>query len=313
VHGVKIGIVISPTADVPANFVGPGRLEMLPVSVYAGTNVFLDRRDEEETRRLYRLYLQKHETAVATQPLKPAQMAELFLNHWVTRYDRLFVLCPDSRRSKIYANATEASYTILRDYKKPRAEAGMTEPFLLRIFDAHTLFTGEAILAFQALRLRDVAGEGFDALRRDLEVLRGQVRAFMVPDDLYYVYNRGRTRGEESVNWFMYKAGDFLGIKPVLEMTGEETRVVEKIRSFDKALDWSFARLEELLRQDRLAVPVIALSYGGDLERIRNDARYQKLFALGQARKVAVLLSVMSLSAGAFVGRGGFSFAYAEK
>jgi fatty acid-binding protein DegV len=312
VPGVKIGIVISPTCDVPPNFIGSGRLEMLPVSVYAGTNVFLDRREEEETLRLYRLYLQRHETAVVTQPLKPAQMVDLFLEQWVTRYDRIFVLCPDSRRSKIYANATEASYTVLRDYKQPRAAAGMTEPFLLRIFDAHTLFTGEAVLAFQALRLRDVAQEGFDAIRRSLETVRDKTRTFLIPDDLYYVYNRARTRGEESVNWLTYKAGDLLDIKPVLEMVGGETQTVEKIRGFEKALDWSFAHLEEKIRENRLAVPAIALSYGGPLDRIRSDPRYQKLVALGQQQKVPVFLSVMSLSAGSFVGRGAFSFSYAE-
>lgn len=311
--GVKIGIVVSPTCDVPGSFLGTGRLEMLPVSVYARTNVFLDRRNEEETLRLYRLYLQRHETAIVTQPLRPAQMVDLFLEQWVTRYDRIFVLCPDSRRSRIFANATEASYTVLREYKKLRADAGLTEPFLLRIFDAHTLFTGEAVLAFQALRLRDVMQEGFDAIRRGLETVRDKVRAFLIPDDLYYVYNVARTRGEESVNWLTYKAGDLLDIKPVLEMAGGETRPVEKIRGFDKALDWSFGHLEALIRENRLLVPVIAVSYGGDLATIRNDPRFQKLFALGQQQKVAVLLSVMSLSAGAFVGRGAFSFAYAEK
>ncbi len=311
--GVKIGIVISPTCDVPSNFIGTGRLEMLPVSVYARTNVFLDRRNEEETLRLYRLYLQRHETAIVTQPLKPSQMVDLFLEQWVTRYDRIFVLCPDSRRSKIFANATEASYTVLREYKKLRAEAGLTEPFILRIFDAHILFSGEAVLAFQALRLRDVAHESFDGIRRSLETVRGQIRAYLIPDDLYYVYNIARTRGEESVNWFTYKAGDLLDIKPVLEMAGGETRPIEKIRGFDKALDWSFKHLEALLHENRLSVPVIVLSYGGELDRIRNDPRYQKLFALGQQQKVAVILSVLSLSAGAFVGRGAFSFAYAEK
>ena len=310
---MKIGIIISPTCDVPGNFLGPGRLEMLPVSVHARTNVFLDRRDEAETLRLYRLYLQRHETAIVTQPLKAQQMADLFLEQWVTRYDRLFVLCPDSRRSKIYAHATEASYTILRDYKKLRAEAGLSEPFLLRIFDAQILFTGEAVLAFQALRIRDVVQEGFDGIRRSLETVRHKVRAYLIPDDLYYVYNMARTRGEESVNWLTYKAGDLLDIKPVLEMVDGESQAIEKIRGFDKALDWSFARMETLIREGGLGVPVLALSYGGELERIRSDARFQRLVALGQQHKIAVLLSVLSVSAGAFVGRGAFSFAYAEK
>lgn len=292
---------------------GPGRLEILPVSIHARTNVFLDRREEEETLRLYKLYLRHHETAIVTKPLPAAQMAELFLEQWVTRYDRIFVLCPDSRRSRIYAHATEASYTILRDYKKLRAAAGLTEPFLLRIFDAHTLFTGEAVLAFQALRLRDVNQEGFDAIRRSLETVRSQVRAFLVPDDLYYVYNIGRTRGDESIGWLTYKAGDLLDIKPIIEMVGNESRPVEKMRGFDKALDWCFQHLESKIQEDGLAVPVIALSYGGDLSVIRSDVRFQKLYSLGQQKKVAILLSVMSLSAGAFVGRQAFSFAYAEK
>ncbi len=306
---MRVGIVTDAACDLPPNFIGPGRVEILPVSLHVGTQMFTDVRDEAQTLRFYRMYLGSHEHRAITKPLPPKEIADLFLTDWVTRYDRILVLTVASSRSEIYKNTSEASYTVLREYKKIRAAAGITEPFLMRVFDTHTLFTGQATMVFEAMRLRDVGRQGFDAIRRQLEIIEPKVRSYLLPQDVYYVHNRARMRGEESVSWLTFQVGNLLNVKPVIQMVRGETEIVAKVRKFEGGLEWLFQKIRADIVQG-LPVKMVSMSYGGDLEEIKREPQYQEFVAFAHQNKVATSLALMSITAGIYVGRGGFSVSY---
>ena len=307
---MRVGIVTDAACDLPANFIGPGRVEILPVNLHVGTQMFVDRRDEAQTQRFYRMYLGRHDHQAITKPLPPKEIADLFLNDWVKRYDRILVLTVTSARSEIYKNTSEASYTILRDYKKVRVQANLTEPFLMRVFDTHTLFTGQGLMAFEALRMRDVGRQGFDIIRRQLETIHPKIRAYFLPNDVYYVYNRARLRGEESVNWLTYQIGSMLDVKPIIQMVEGTTEVVAKPKGFEGGLNWLFGQARTEIERG-LSIKAVCMSYGGELDEIKRLAPYQEFVKFAHDRKVATSLALMSVTAGIYVGRGGFSIAYA--
>jgi hypothetical protein len=52
----------------------------------------------------------------------------LFLDDLVLKYDRVLVITIAQSRSPIFANATEASYAILKQYRERRQKAGCPGP-----------------------------------------------------------------------------------------------------------------------------------------------------------------------------------------
>lgn len=307
---MRVGIVTDAACDLPANFLGPGRIEILPVNLHVGTQIFVDNRDEEKTLRFYRMYLGRHDHQAITKPLPPKETAALFLDDWVKRYDRILVLTVTAARSEIYRNTSEASYTVLQDYKKIRAQANITEPFLMRVFDTHTVFTGQGLMAFEALRMRDVGRQGFDVIRRQLESIHPKIRAYFLPNDVFYVYNRAKLRGEESVNWLTYQVGSLLDVKPIIQMVEGTTEIVARPKGFNHGLEWLFAQARTEIERG-LSIKAVCMSYGGELDEIKKLAPYQEFVKYAHDRKIATSLAIMSVTAGIYVGRGGFSIAYA--
>lgn len=307
---MRVGIVTDAACDLPANFLGPGRIEILPVNLHVGTQIFVDNRDEEKTLRFYRMYLGRHDHQAITKPLPPKETAALFLDDWVKRYDRILVLTITAARSEIYRNTSEASYTVLQDYKKIRAQANITEPFLMRVFDTHTVFTGQGLMAFEALRMRDVGRQGFDVIRRQLESIHPKIRAYFLPNDVFYVYNRAKLRGEESVNWLTYQIGSLLDVKPIIQMVEGTTEIVARPKGFNHGLEWLFAQARTEIERG-LSIKAVCMSYGGELDEIKTLAPYQEFVKYAHDRKIATSLAIMSVTAGIYVGRGGFSIAYA--
>ncbi|EQD36302.1 hypothetical protein B2A_12200, partial [mine drainage metagenome] len=68
---MRVGIVTDAACDLPANFIGPGRIEILPVNLHVGTQMFVDSRNEAQTLRFYRMYLGRHDHLAITKPLPP--------------------------------------------------------------------------------------------------------------------------------------------------------------------------------------------------------------------------------------------------
>src|SRR5690606_29267551 len=112
---------------------------------------FIDRRNSKETIEFYKRYTAEKNLQGETEPLSVEEITDLFLGKLVLNYDRVLVLSISSTRSKVFENATKASFAILKGYKEVRAKAGLEGSFALRVVDTRTLFTGEAVLAHEAV------------------------------------------------------------------------------------------------------------------------------------------------------------------
>ena len=305
---MRIGIVTDAACDLPQEYRQAHNILTLPVRLKFGGVESLDRRDPEETKAFFARYCIEKDNKAETRPLDVDEVAELFLDKWVLEYDRLLVITVAQTRSAIFENTTRASFKIMKEYRQRRQQVGMDGQFAMRVMDSQTMFTGQAVLVQEAVRLIE-SGMAFDKLRPAIEVLTNYVYGFLVPDTLYYVYNRGKARGDRSVSWLAHKFGTMMDIKPIIQMHRGETVSIAKYRGFDETLENLFARARDEIGRG-LRTRTIAMSFAGDPIVIRKRDDYQAFSLFAKTSGIETTLSVMSTTAGINVGPGAFAMAY---
>lgn len=303
---MRVGLVIDSACDLPQSFIEKHHLEIMPINLVIGDEIFIDERDPEETIKFYKRYAEEKNLEGETQPFSVEQITRLFLDKLVLNYDRVLVISIASSRSMIFENATKASFAILSGYKQKRAKAGVEGSFALRVVDSKTLFTGEAVLVREAVRLMQEEGFAFDKLRPAVEALSKHVHAYLVPNDLHYLRKAGRARGDRSISWLSYTLGTALDIKPIVKAYRGDTYPVKKISHFETAVNDRFDFAREAIEKG-LLTKTICMSYAGNPEVIREMAGYKKLKQLADKNGIELMLSVMSTTAGINVGPGAFA------
>ena len=306
---MRVGIVIDSACDLPRSFIEQHHLEIMPINLTIGDEIFIDERDQAQTIAFYQRYLKERNLDADTKPFSVQQITNLFLDKLVLNYERVLVISIASSRSLIYENATKASFAILSGYKTRRDRAGVEGAFQMRVLDSKTFFTGEAVLVHEAVRLLEKEQASFDKLRPTVEELSKHVHAYLVPNDLHFVYSRARKRGDRSVSWLQMKFGGLLDIKPILKAYRGDTFPLEKHIGYDKALERLFGIASEDIKKG-LRTKLVAMSYAGDPEFIRAKPNYQGFVKHCERQGVETMLSVMSTTAGINVGPGAFSLAY---
>lgn len=307
---MRIGIVVDSACDLPQAFLQRHNIVVLPISVRIGEEVRTDLRDEEQTLRFLESHVAEHGSSAETTALGAEQIRQLFLEQLVIDYDQVFCLTITKNRSPLYDNVVQASYEILREYKPVRQAAGHSSPFALRVIDTQNLFAAQAVMAVEAVRLRD-AGASLQQMRGDLEDLSNHLHGYMVPRDLYYLRARARHKGDRSVNFLSAALGTALDIKPILHGFRGDTAPVAKIKGFEPAVkalfDFTAKRVTRGLR-----TPVVCISYGGPLSELHALPGYRGLRDTCDLAQVSLMESVMSLTGMVNVGKGAVVVGFAD-
>ncbi|MEN1942118.1 DegV family protein [Luteimonas sp. MJ174] len=308
---MRIGLVVDSACDLPSEFLEREQVELLPITVRIGDAVQADHRDETRTLAFLESHIAERGASAETIPYTPEQIRDLFLERLVVDYDYVFCMTITGSRSPIFSNAQKASYMILNDYKQPRAAAGNTTPFALRVIDTQNLFCAQGILPVEAARLR-AAGEAPLRIRTRLEELAQNTYGYLVPRDLYYIRNRARAKGDRSISMLSAALGTALDIKPVLRGYRGETGPVAKIKGFEPAVEKMFDFATRRV-QAGLMTPTVTLCYGGHLDEMRGLPGYERLRDACVDQNVDVFESVMSTTGMVNVGRGAVVVGFAAR
>ena len=308
---MRIGLVVDSACDLPLEYLQKNDITLLPITVRIGDAVLADHRDEQATLQFLDSHVAARGAEAETMPYTVQQIQDLFLQKLVIDYDYVFCMTITKTRSPIFDNAQQASFAILNDYRPIRAAAGYDTPFALRVIDTQNLFSAQAILAVEAVRLREAA-EGPPKIRARLENLALYTQGYLVPRDLYYLRNRARTKGDRSVSLLSAVLGSALDIKPILHCNRGETAPVAKIKGFElavqKLIDFTVRRI-----QAGLMTPTVCLSYGGELAEMRALPGYEKLRLACSAQNIELFESVMSLTGMVNVGKGALVVGFAAE
>ncbi|MDR3415854.1 MAG: DegV family protein [Nevskia sp.] len=304
---MRIGLVVDSACDLPHEFFGEHRVVILPVSIHIGHEEFVDRREPQATLEFYRRHLTNTARA-ETAPLTVEQIKELFLRRLVLEYDFVFCLTVASSRSPIFDNATQASLSILNDYKAARAKAGVAGPFALRVIDSQNIFAAQGVLAVEVARMIR-QGDPPNRIRERLDALIPQLYMYGLPSDLYHLRARAHKKGDKSVGWFKYAVGSALDIKPLIRGHRNETGPVASIRHFEEGARRLFRFACERIRAG-LLTPTLCISYAGELANLERLPGYLDLKAVALQHGVEVYASVASITACVNVGEGAVAIGF---
>ena len=309
---MRIGLVVDSACDLPLEYLQRHEVTVLPITVRIGDAVLADHRDEQATLEFLNAHVAERGHEAETMPFTVQQIHDLFLQRLVIDYDYVFCMTITKTRSPVYENANQASFAILNDYRPVRAAAGHDTPFALRVVDTQNLFAAQGVTAVEAVRLR-AAGEGAPKIRARLENLALHTHGYLVPPDLYYIRNRGRTKGDRSVGLLSAALGTALDIKPVLHCNRGETGPVAKIKGFNPAVQKLFEHVVQRIGHGDLMTPTLCLSYGGELDAMRALPGYDALREACQVHNIELFESVMSLTGMVNVGKGALVVGFAAE
>lgn len=308
---MRFGIVVDATCDLPQAFFADHPVVILPITVRIDDETYVDRRDLDATIDYYRGDLGERGHRAETASYTSEQIHDLFLEQLVLDYDCVFCLTVTASRSPIHENANKASFSILRDYRPIRQQAGYNSPFLMRVVDTQNLFSAQGITALEAARMIE-AGASPGRIRERLESLANHTWGYLVPRDLHYIRARARKKGDRSVSFLSAAIGGALDIKPVLQCYRGETRPVHKARGFEASAAALLGYAAQRVRQG-LLTRTVCVSYGGSLDDLRELPGYADLQTACEERQTQLHASIMSITGMVNVGTGGLSLGFAAE
>ena len=308
---MRFGIVVDSACDLPGEYLREHGIIILPITLHIDDDVLVDDRDETSTRRFLDENIGARAHSAETTAFTVAQIRDLFLERLVIDYDCVFCLTITSTRSPIYANASQASFAILKDYRPIRRNANVPGPFLMRVIDTGNLFAGQGVSAVEAVRLRN-ARESPGRIRERLEAITQRTYGYLLPRDLHYMRARTQKRGDRSVSWFTATLGTALDLKPLLRAHRGETGPVAKVRGFEHGAQTLFDYARKRVRAG-LLTPTMCVSYGGDLEELQALPGYASLKEACAEHAVELYESPMSMTGMVNIGTGAMSLGFAAE
>src|SRR5690606_25794115 len=210
----KTCIAVDSACDLPRSFIDNHGICILPITLKLGDRTFLDTRDPRRTVQLYASKMLEKHFAAETEPVSPQGISDLMEQQELAlKYDTVLAITISSKRSEIFKNIRESVFLSTQKFREMRKERGLNGPFKIRVIDSETLFPGQGLLVYEAVRLLKKGALSSREIVTRLEELRQNIRSYMVPDSLYHLKNRASAKGDNSVNWLTYQIGNVLDIK----------------------------------------------------------------------------------------------------
>ncbi|RDD82144.1 DegV family EDD domain-containing protein [Dyella tabacisoli] len=306
-----MGVAIDASCDLPQAFLQEHDIAVMPIVVRIDNETFLDDRSPAETQRFLDQKLGTRSHSAETEPCSVEDVQKLFLDHLVLQRDCVFCLTITATRSPINDHVIKASFAVLKHYREVRDQAGIAGPFLMRVIDTRTLFAGTAPVIVEAIRLIQ-AGETPAAIRERLTHIANNAYGYMLPRDLYYLRARAKKKGDRSVGLFSAMLGSALDIKPLLRGYRGDTSPVGKVRGFEHGIEVLFDYTAKRVRAG-LLVPVVCISYGGDLAELARLPGYDRLRAACEESSVELMEAPMSITGMVNVGEGAITLGFAAE
>lgn len=308
---MRMGLAIDATCDLPQAFIEQHDIAVMPIAVTIDGTTFKDARDPEETARFFKAGLGSRSHSASTDPCSVEDVQKLFLERLVLEKDCVFCLTITAARSPINAHVIRASFGVLKHYRQVRDQTTMPGPFLMRVIDTRTLFAGSAPAIVEATRLFQSEASPA-AIRERLTHIANHSYAFMLPRDLYHLRAPVKAKGDRSVSLFSAVLGSALDIKPLLRGYRGETGPGGKVRGFEQGAHTLFDYARQRVHAG-LLVPVVCVSYGGDLAELPRLPGYEKLRAACEACAVELMEAPISIIGMVNVGEGALTLGFAAE
>ncbi|MEY2158727.1 MULTISPECIES: DegV family protein [unclassified Rhodanobacter] len=308
---MRMGLAIDAACDLSQAFLQQHNVAVMPITVRVDSEVFMDDRKPAEIQRFIDRRLGSRSHSAETEPCPVDEVQKLFLEKLVLEQDCVFCLTITATRSPINEHVNKASFGILKNYRQVRERAGVPGPFMMRVIDTRNIFAGAAPAVYEAARLI-AADETPGLIRERLTHLANHTYGYMLPRDLYYLRARAKKKNDRSVGLVSAMLGSALDIKPILRCFRGETGPVGKVRGFEQGAEALFGYAAQRVRAG-LLVPMVCVSYGGDLEVLPHLPGYTELRAVCEEHGVELMEAPMSITGMVNVGEGAVTVGFAAE
>lgn len=207
-------IITDSTSDLPQDFVQQNGIYTVPLNIHLQNSVYKDGIDIQPSELYHRLRTED----VFPQTSQPAAGDFLNLYQTLKPSDECLVLCISSELSGTYQSAQ-----IARDIA---AEEVQTE---IQIIDSRSASIG---LGLQVIHAQQCFAQGKDMAQTlfELAEIRRRMRILFAVDTLDYLARGGR------ISQLSMHLGNFLQLKPVLQLEDGRIDVLDKVRTKPKAV-----------------------------------------------------------------------------
>lgn len=306
---MRIGLVVDASCDLPDAQLEAHGISILPSILQFDGRTWLDDRAPEPTMMFYRRFIADRAVDARSGACSAAEIREIFLQELVLDFDRVLVISACAEFGDMFQRATEASYSILQDYRARREEEEHAGSFALRVLDSRTTCAGEGIVVCRALELLAEERLGFEKMRRALRAEAERATCLLVPGDPWYLRRRGLDGNGAGLSRTDYALDLVSDFKPVIDLAGGRRRILERRRGFRAACAAALRRACDAVGRG-LGTPSVVLSFGGDPRVIREMPAYQELEGRAAEARIDLYFSVMSATMGVRVGPGALSVAW---
>ncbi|NKI22681.1 DegV family protein [Paenibacillus dendritiformis] len=227
----SIRIVTDSTADIPQELRERYGIEMIPLKVHFGNDMYQDA-VTISAERFYQLLVEAKRLPTTSQP-SPIEFLEVF---------KRLNAEPDTQIISIHLSAafsgTYQSAVLAKNMMEEEAD--------ITIVDSKSASYGFGLIVVEAAKMAE-AGRSKEEILAMIERYQRERKLFFLVDTLEYLQKGGRI-GKAAALF-----GTLLNIKPILSIDNEgEVYAVEKVRGHKKAV----ARILEMLKQEFEGRPV---------------------------------------------------------
>ena len=301
---MSVALAIDASCDLPQSVIEAHDIAVLPVSIFTNGTELLDWRHPETTLNYYRDHLVDKGNQVTTQPVTTERAIELLLEGPLRKADYVVVQTTSRTRSETYDRLSEAAYELNTRLKREKP------PRNVRVMDSHALFAGQGLIAAHTQALINKGLDG-SQLRRAAAQVSAATHTMVIPPDLYYIRERARQRGEDSINFVRALLGRTLGITPVVCGYQEQHFPAAKFKGFEAAVEGTAGHILKQVDRNALRSPYVALSYAGDLQELNQYEGVARLRERHQAGDIRLVISTMGLAGATYLGPGAMSMGVA--
>lgn len=308
---MKYTIVVDSVAALPESILKTRPIKVLPVAINIDGNVQADNPSEKELIEIYTGNHLNIKSKLTTTPPSAEQINKIILEEVVPYSD--YAICQSISRvtSPIYDNIESVASSIAKDARDAREKLGIEHPFRMTYLNTGTTIAGQGLVALYADMLLS-RGTDISEYGNIIEKFTKVVKTYVIVKDLLYSRKRAVERGIKTIGFGSALLGKTMGVTPIIEIYDDKTTPMLTKRGFDDALealvDYMVYRIE-----DGLYIPIINISYAGDLDDLHKLQSFDRLKRVADVHKVKLFFGVMCLAASMVYGPGGFSIGIAPK
>lgn len=303
-------IAVDSTCDLPAKFIQQHNIEVLPIYINYEGGQALDYRDPQTMLDFYKNHSKQQFGLAQSDPLSVNDMTNILKERLLPRYDLVQVVTINSKKSEVYKRVSEAALVNEPKFRELEKNEGRT-PFRIRLYDSMSMFTGHALLVYELVKKVQVENMPLNKAIREIDNMRDQVYGYLIPNDLSYMRDRRHLRkGDNNISWVNFKLASMLNVRPIVQLHRGATDKIDTGKGFLGALEKLFDHVRKQINQG-LTSEVIAMSYGGLLEEIKDEPVLVEFREFCKERDIKTMLSMMSMTGAINVGPKSFALSFA--